>query len=78
MTALISGSVQRFKRLSFRRTRIVPMKPETLAETRVVWREASNCQTSSVAIPLARAIDRISPLTRWSASGSYLLKSGSM
>ena len=78
MTASISGSEQRLSRLSLSVMRSVPRKPETLAEIRVVWREASISQTSRAGMPLARASERIGSRTSGSASGVYLLKIGLM
>src|SRR5207245_11538100 len=78
MVLSISGSVQRFSRLSFRVMRSVPRKPETLALTRVDCRDALTTYTSRAGMPLARAMLRIGSLTRASSSFGYLLKIGRM
>src|ERR1019366_4729313 len=76
MVVSISGSVQRFSRLSFNEIRIVPANPLTLALTRFDCREASNSYTSLAGIPFARAMLRIGSLIRASVSVVYLLNSG--
>ncbi len=53
------ASEQRLRRLSFNVMRCVPRRPLTLAEMRVVCREASETNTSSAGMPLARASERI-------------------
>src|SRR5437899_11234671 len=78
MVVSISGSVQRFSRLSFRVMRSVPRKPETLALTRVDCRDALTTYTSLAGVPLARAMLRIGSLTRASSSFVDLLESGKM
>ena len=58
--------------------RSVPKRPLTFALTRFDCFEASISQTSPVAIPLARASERIGVTTRGSSSFFGLLKSGTM
>src|SRR6266478_6087968 len=78
MVDSISGSVQRFSRLSLSEMRVVPAKPLTFALTRLDWREASNSYTSVAGIPLARARLRIGSLIRGSSSLVNLLNKGKM
>ncbi len=58
--------------------RSVPRRPLTLAEMRVVCREASETKTSSAGMPLARASEKIGLRMVSSVSRVYLLKSGKM